>query len=122
VRLYLYAGIALAVVMAFAGWTMKIRSDEAAKWRPKLEAAQKLAKGWETSFRASEGLRAKEAATARQAVDAVQLQCDARVKQARASAKVIRGIINAPIKLDAGNCPIRPLVGADVLRDALQPH
>jgi hypothetical protein len=121
-RLYLYAGIALAVVLAFAGWTLKIRHDEAAKWRPKLEAAQKLAKGWEASFRASEGLRVKEAGIARQAVDAVQLQCDARVKQARASAKVIKELVYAPIKLDANRCPVGGMLDPDRLRDALQPR
>lgn len=91
-------------------------------WRVAADDWKTAATGWERSFRKSEGLRRTENATARQAVDEVSLQCDARVKQARASAKRIKEIVNAPIRLDADRCPVRGLVAADRLRDALQPR
>jgi hypothetical protein len=121
-RVYIYIAALLAVLGLLGGLYAKGRSDGVTQWKPKAEAAQQLAAGWEKSFRRSEAIRATEAQVARQAVDSVQLQCDARVKQARASAKVIREIVNAPVKLDADRCPIRPLIGADQLRDALQPR
>jgi hypothetical protein len=120
----LYAALAAVAVLlaALGGLYLKGKADGVAKWKPRAEAAQKLAAGWEKSFRQAEALRADEAKTAREAVDAVQSQCDARVKQARASAKVIREIVNAPVKYDANNCPVRVTIPTDRLRDALQPR
>lgn len=87
-----------------------------AAWRWELAAG-----GWQKSFKKSERLRGEERAASLTAVNANALQCDARVKQARASAKVIREIAYAPVKADAAGCPIRGIIGADRLRDALQP-
>lgn len=39
-RLWLYIGGAAAVMAALAGWTWKVRHDEAERWRPKVEAAR----------------------------------------------------------------------------------
>lgn len=89
-------------------------------WRVAADNWETAATGWKKAFAKSEDLRSEETDQARQAVNETALQCDARVRQARASAKVIREIVNAPIKLDADRCPIRPIVGADRLRDALQ--
>jgi hypothetical protein len=120
----LYAALAAVAVLlaALGGLYLKGKADGVAKWKPRAEAAQKLAAGWEKSFRQAEALRATEAKTAREAVDAVQSQCDARVKQARASAKTIKELVYAPVKLDANNCPVRSVLDPDRLRDALQPR
>lgn len=128
IRLYVYAYIALALVLGVWGWTSKIRHDEAAKWRPKLEAAQRktkeaetLAKGWEASFREAEAKREIAQRECRVAVTETQRMCNQRVKEARASAKIIREVVNEPVKLDENRCPVRAVIGAERLRDALQP-
>jgi hypothetical protein len=86
-----------------------------AAWRWELAAG-----GWQKSLKKAERLRAEERVASLAAVNSTALQCDARVKQARASAKVIREIAYAPVKADVAGCPIRPVIGADRLRDALQ--
>jgi hypothetical protein len=127
VRLIAYGAAAAVVVAAYhftpvIGPHARLERLEASRdawkdsaWRWELAAGE-----WQKSFRKAERLRAEEQVQARDAVNATALQCDARVKEARASAKVIREIVNAPIKLDADRCPIRPVIGADRLRDALQ--
>lgn len=48
-------------------------------------------------------------------------QCQARVNDARASARRIETIIERPIHVDPQGCAVRELVPSDELRDALQP-
>lgn len=48
-------------------------------------------------------------------------QCQARVDDARQSARRIETIIERPIHVDPQGCAIRELVPSDELRDALQP-
>ena len=48
-------------------------------------------------------------------------QCQARVDQARASARRIETIIERPVPNDANGCPTRPLLSGDELRQTLQP-
>lgn len=48
-------------------------------------------------------------------------QCTARVAEARASAIRIERIYDRPIHVDPTGCAVRDIVGADELREALQP-
>lgn len=126
-RLVAY-GVAAALVVAAYHFTpiigphARLERLEANRdgWRDAAWQWELAAGGWQKSFRKAERLRAEENVQARNAVNATTLQCDARVKQARASAKIIKEIVNAPVKLDADRCPIRPVIGTDRLRDALQ--
>lgn len=77
---------------------------------------------WKASFKKSEAFRAEENKAAVAAVDATQAQCDARVANARKSARAVKRILDVPVKLDTNNCPVRSTVGADLLRDALHPR
>lgn len=124
---YLAAGalaLALAHFMPFVGYGARLERlhDRAVAWEKSADAWRSSSRAWEGAFRLSEKRRTAENQTAIGAVNSLTLQCDARVKQARASAKVVREIVNAPVKLDAGGCPVRGVVGADRLRDALQPR
>ena len=47
--------------------------------------------------------------------------CTARVAEARASAIRIERIYDRPIHVDPTGCAVRDIVGADELREALQP-
>lgn len=49
-------------------------------------------------------------------------QCTIRVAEARASAIRIERIYDRPIHVDPTGCVIRDIVGADELRQALQPN
>lgn len=121
-------GVAAALVIAIAHFTPVIGygaqlhriAHARDAWRVASDNWKTAAAGWEGSFRKSERWRAEETVQARRAVNETSLQCDARVRQARASAKVIRDIAYAPVKADAAGCPIRGVVSADRLRDALQ--
>ncbi|MFA6043602.1 MAG: hypothetical protein WC718_01345 [Phycisphaerales bacterium] len=128
-RLYL-AGASIAALLAAYHFTpiigphaRLVRAEASrAEWQRASEAWQKTAGGWKLSFDKSEGLRATETGNARKAVADMQDQCAARVKAARTSAKLIKEITHAPVKTDASGCPMRAIVGADRLRDALQPR
>jgi len=95
--------------------------DRAVAWEKAADAWRSSSRGWEASFRLSDARRATETATARSAVNDLNKQCSIRVREARASAKAIREIAYAPVKLDAAGCPARGGVGVDRLRNALQP-
>lgn len=91
-------------------------------WRAAAGKWEEAAGGWQKSFRKSERLRAEENVQARAAVNATALQCDARVKQARASAKVIKELVDLPVRSDAMGCPLRGIIGSAALARALQPQ
>lgn len=55
------------------------------------------------------------------AADEAAEACSARVAEARRSTQRIETIVERPVDLDSQGCPVRSLVRADVLRDALQP-
>jgi hypothetical protein len=58
------------------------------------------------------------------ALDDAQTQadlCQARVEAARASARRIQTLVERPHAVDPSGCPVRDVLDADSLRDALQP-
>lgn len=73
------------------------------------------------AFDESERLRGAERKTAEAALQQAQTECAARVARARKSALAIKGIITREPRYDANRCPVRELVSAGELRDALTP-
>jgi outer membrane murein-binding lipoprotein Lpp len=101
---YALAGcLALAVVAGFQSWRverLKTENHDLKQEVSTLNAAVKLGRD-----------DAKEQAA----------QCTARVDAARASAIRIERIYDRPIHVDPTGCAVRDIVGADELREALQP-
>lgn len=127
-KFWLSIGGALAVLALVSGLYFKVRHDEAERWRPKLEASQKLTASWKAyalaerdAFLASEKLRAEENQRAVEALQQAQDDCASRISKARKSALSIRGIITKEPRYDKSNCPVRDLVPSPELRDALTP-
>lgn len=127
-KFWLSIGGALAVLALVSGLYFKGRHDEAAKWRPKLEASQLLAKQWRAyglaekqAFLASEKLRAEENTRAQAALQQANDDCAGRVSRARKSALSIRGIITKEPRYDQNHCVVRELVPSRELHNALTP-
>lgn len=101
----LLAGLAAAMLVAgLQTW----RID-----RLKREAAVR-----ETEARAAEVWRVQARDDAQAAAD----RCLDRIASALLSAQRIETIIERPVHVDPQGCPVRELVDADQLRDALQPR
>jgi len=77
--------------------------------------------GWMASYRLSESRRASEVQTSQDAASVLLRQCAVQVAQARRSARAIETIVTTEPTYDASRCPVRQLVPADRLREALQP-
>ena len=84
-------------------------------------AWERSALGWQRSWSLSEGRRGLEGQNAREAASEAASVCNARVAQARASARVIEKIVTKEPTYDENRCPRRELVPADQLRDAISP-
>lgn len=97
-------------------------SNDRDNWRSSAEDYQRAAAGWERSFRAAEAVRAKEGRAALVAQAETAKQCDARVASARQSAIAIERIVTKEPVYDSSRCPVRSVVAADLLRDALAPR
>ena len=122
---------ALAAVVGALLWTWTPIIGPAARYahlendRDAKAAAAKAweahARGWMASFHAAEGIRRDERQNSRMATEQLVAQCDARVAQARQSARVIERIVTKEPTYDETRCPVRSLVDPDELRRALQP-
>ncbi len=94
------------------------RADRLVQARDAWEAA---AGRWRAAHKQSEALRVRETGAARIAAVEAARSCEARVETARRSARAIQSIINQEVPHDAQGCPVRGLVPAERLRDALTP-
>ena len=122
---------ALAAVVGALLWTWTPLIGPAARYarleadRDAKAAAAKAweahARGWMASFHAAEAIRRDERADSRMATEQLAAQCDARVAQARQSARVIERIVTKEPTYDETRCPVRSLVDPGELRRALQP-
>jgi len=117
----LYAAIGAAILIAILAGLLKVERARAERLKVELRAMEQTAKGFKASFREAEARRATEATQARQAMSEAQASCTARIDKARKAGAAISSIINKPVKYDAAHCPVRSLVDADSLRDAISP-
>lgn len=77
----------------------------------------------QVSLRSSESSRTAEYAQAKTAVSDAETACAARVAGALRSGSAIRRIVEKPPHVDPiTHCPLRELVPAGELRDAVQPN
>lgn len=90
-------------------------------WRTAARDYKAAAEGWQRSYRASEDIRAAEKAEGRAAATEASSACDARVAEARRSARAIETIVTKEVPRDPQGCPVRELVPAGELRNALRP-
>lgn len=122
-RTYLALGGAAAILVVgglhFAGDAATQRDRDT--WRTAARDFKAAAAGWEASYRRSEGLRAEEGQQANNAATEASSACDARIAEARRSARAIERIITKEPARDQNGCPRRELVDAGQLRDALRP-
>ena len=125
------APLALAAAVGAVLWTFTPIIGPAAR-HARLEARHDAAvsaakaweghaRGWMASFHAAEAIRRDESANSRMATDQLVAQCDARVAEARRSARVIERIVTKEPTYDENRCPVRSLVDPGELRRALQP-
>lgn len=120
------AAVLAALILAISGVYLagvsagkaKIAPDRDA-WRTTAGQYLASATAWERSFRGSEARRDEERDQARDAVDEAAKACDARVATARRSAAAIQSIVTKEVRYDENRCPVRGVVGAGELRDAL---
>ena len=94
---------------------------EADTWKQSAEEWRKASRGWESSFRSAEAMRVAEQDRAVEAVDMERTACAALVAEARRSSRVIETIVTKEPTYDQDRCPVRELVDADRLREALSP-
>lgn len=94
-------------------------STDRDNWRSTARTYLAAAKAWEASYRGAEGLRDQERERARSALDAAAKVCDGRVSAARRSAAAIQSIVTKEVRYDESRCPVRAVIGAGELRDAL---
>lgn len=117
--------LTLALVAGFGAWKVQRQLEAMTRDRDAQRTAAvgwaKSALGWRKSFRESEELRAREGVAARKSLAEAAGACAARVAAARKSAAAIRSIVTQEVPRDPQGCPVRGIVRADRLRDALAP-
>ena len=110
--------VVLAALVGLNTCTAKDRND----WKEQAGFWKGRAVGWNAAYVVSEKRRKLEQRQAVAAISETQGACDARVAEARRSARVIRQIVERPVARDENNCPRRGIVtAADGLSDALRP-
>lgn len=94
---------------------------ESAAWRKKADDWVAYGKAEKAAFAESERLRRTENSRAVEALNEAGQVCSVRVARARASAVAIHAIVTKEPRRDPQGCPLRELVPARELRDALTP-
>lgn len=102
-RILAGACVALALFGGVQTWRIE-------RLKPELHDAKQLNETYRKAFRLAK-------TDAQDSAD----QCQARVDEARASAIRIERIYDRPIHVDPTGCAVRDIIGADELREALQP-
>jgi hypothetical protein len=99
------------------------RAEQSAEdWRRNAQAWRAYGEGEARGFRQSEALRREEQARAVAAVSDAEARCRERLSTARASDLAIRHIVSKEPGRDPKGCPLRELVPAERLRDAIAPR
>lgn len=117
-----WAIAAFVGVLGFAGvQTLRLKDAQAAtaSWENASNEWKAAATGWQSAFNLSEARRAAEQSTAAAAVDALDIQCAARVAEARRSTAAIQTLVTKAPTYDPNNCPVRALLDPGGLLDAV---
>lgn len=115
--------VALAGVIGFAGvqtWRIGNLKDDLAEGRRTIAALKDDRDGWKAAYEGSEAQRLADSKSAIKAATEASGVCDARVAEARRSARVIEKIVTKEPTYDASRCPVRERVDSRLLSDALQ--
>lgn len=94
---------------------------QSAAWRKAYAGWKAYGEAEAAAFRQSEALRARERSQAVSALNDAGKACSARVARARASAAAIHTLVAKEPPRDPQGCPLRALVDAGELRDAIDP-
>jgi hypothetical protein len=132
IRLYLLAGVCAVIFAAgvvtdrlapVVGANARVAQAEAgaAAWRTNAQGWRAYGTAEAAAFRQSESLRRREQAQAAAALSYAGKLCVDRVRRARASAAAVAAIVSKEPLHDPQGCPVRELVPADSLRDAISP-
>lgn len=120
--LAILAALAIAGVISVQTLRLAHAKHDLASARSALGAENALASGLRADVAVSEQRRATEYGNAAAALSAAQAACAARVAQAHRSADAIRTLVETPRGDDPKTgCPVRALLRAGELRDAIRP-
>lgn len=109
----------MAIFNAGADHGRKPAEADRNRWKATATAYLGAAHAWEASYRQDARFRGQERAEAIAALNSAAKACDARVAVARRSAIAIQSIVTKETTYDQAHCPVRAVVRADQLSDAL---
>lgn len=111
----------LTLLLLATGTLTKCEANRAARAERMVAERTRERDDARTAFTRSEAARKAEQKNAVAAINEAAGACDARVDDARRSARTIREIVTREVPRDPQGCPVRSLVPAGDVRDALQP-
>ena len=118
------AALGFAGVLGFAG-LQSVRLSHAkadlAKVSGQLTDTRKALAANVSALKLSEDKRAVEYSLAVRDASEADRACSVRVAGAHRSAARIKAIVEKPVALDSNHCPVRSVIGAGELRDAIRP-
>lgn len=112
-------GAAIVVGMHFAG-DAHVKHDRDA-WKFAANTWKTTAQNYEAGYTAERDRRAQEWRKNKDAATEADRGCAARVAEAHRSTRVIRQIVDRPVKVDAAGQPVPEMITAAELRGALNP-
>lgn len=112
-------GAVAALALGLFAQHIKAELDSIPKLKADRDQYHAAYDGEHKAFVASEAQRRADQHNATAAIDASQTECGARITEARRSSTAIRTITHACPTFDASRCPVRGLLDAGGLRDAL---
>lgn len=117
------AGVLAATVTPLVGANARVAHARAQveTWKGHAANNRATALAYARKSGRSEGLRKREARQAIDAVNALAGSCDARIATARRSAAAISTLTRKEPPRDPQGCPVRQLLDARQLRDAVRP-
>lgn len=117
------AGVLAATFTPLVGANARVarEAEQARAWKRAQADTAATALAYARRSGQSEGLRRKEARQAIAAVNAQAGACESRIATARRSAAAISTLTRKEPSRDPQGCPVRQLLDARQLRDALRP-
>ncbi|MBX7249337.1 MAG: hypothetical protein K1X35_09895 [Caulobacteraceae bacterium] len=111
--------VVLAVLLAAAAAEGALERHRSARLAQERDAWRTSTARWRAAHDAIAGVRRRERSVSEIAAKAAEASCLKRVETARRSARAIRSILQEEVTHEANGCPVRRLVPAERLRDAL---